>query len=127
MVQDEPLEEFEIEVEGLVEDLLFDPDQWLLKSVSVVSLIFQDSLTRDFVFGPNPVTDALRIRFFNGTHIDKIRITNMNGQEVFRRMDVENPVTIDLSSLADGSYMLELSRSSGSYLEQIVKISANTR
>ena len=49
----------------------------------------------------------------------------MNGQEVLKYLDVENPVKMNLSILADGAYLLVMRDSDHTYLERIVKISNN--
>jgi hypothetical protein len=38
---------------------------------------------------------------------------------------LENPASLDLSFLSDGSYLLEFSNNFGTYQEQIVKVSVN--
>ncbi len=121
-MQDEQVEEFGIAVEGVVQDLLFDPDNMLLKTANV---IHQIPSGKAFIYGPNPVTDELFIKFSNTDRIDNILITNMAGQEVFRHSDVDNPVRMDLSSLADGPYLLVLRDADKTYMERIVKISTN--
>ncbi|MEN8227750.1 MAG: M1 family aminopeptidase [Bacteroidota bacterium] len=121
LIQDEQVEEYSVAVEGLVTDLLFDPDNWLLKTANVIQQIPPD---RKFIYGPNPVLDKLFIQFINTLHIDKILITNMSGQEVFRLIDAENPVMLDLSILADGPYLLVMHISDRTYKERIVKISS---
>ncbi len=57
--------------------------------------------------------------------IEEICITSMNGHELIKETHVSNPVIMDLSMLADGAYLLELTNSTGTYMERIVKISAN--
>jgi aminopeptidase N len=114
------LQEYAIAVEGVVEDLIFDPGNHLLKTVSV---IHQLPAERAFRIGPNPVSGELHILFPNINTIEEIRLTSMSGREVMKWSDAGNPVTMDLSFLADGPYLLELSCSSGTYLERIVKIS----
>ena len=120
LMQDEQVEAYSIAVNGLVTDVLFDPDNWLLKIANVIQQIPPD---RKFIFGPNPVLDELFIQFINASNIDEILITNMSGQEVFRLLDAENPVMMDLSTLADGPYVLVMHDSDRTYKERIVKIS----
>ena len=120
--QDEQVEEFGIVVEGLVQDVIFDPDNKLLKTASVIHQIPFDKF---YIFGPNPVTDELYIRFKNTSHIDEILITSMNGKEVLRHSDAENPVMMNLSTLADGPYLLVLYDADRTYMERIVKVSSN--
>ncbi len=48
----------------------------------------------------------------------------MAAQEMMMMSDLENPATMDLSSLSDGSYLLEFSNNRGTFQEQIVKLSS---
>ncbi|MCK4991828.1 MAG: T9SS type A sorting domain-containing protein, partial [Bacteroidales bacterium] len=122
LMQNSNLEEYAIAVEGLVENVIFDPDNHLLETSSVIQEL---PSRRAFRYGPNPVSGELFIQFPNTGRIDKVRITSMSGHEVLIRSDLDNPTTMDLSTLADGPYLLELSNNQGTYLERIVKISSN--
>lgn len=112
--------DFSIQVDGMVERIVFDPDNHLLKTATVIQKIPEES---PFRYGPNPVTSDLTIQFPNSSIIDIVRITNYSGQEIYKETDAENPLTLDLSYLADGAYLLELTNASDTYLERIVKIS----
>jgi len=112
-------EEYSVEVNGLVDRIVFDPDNHLLKTATVSQKWPQD---KPFRFGPNPVASELLIQFPNTPLIDGVRITNMSGQEIYKAIDVENPLILNLSTLADGSYLLELTSASETYQERIVKI-----
>jgi aminopeptidase N len=115
-------DEFSLQAGGTVERIVFDPDDHLLKTASVIQRIPVD---QPFKFGPNPVSSDLTIQFPNNALIEKVRITNFSGQEVFKTTDAENPLTLDLSTYADGPYLLELTSASETYQERIVKISVN--
>lgn len=118
-IQEEPVEDYVVQIEGMVNDLIFDPDNFILNTASVIQQLPPD---RQFTFGPNPVTDEFYIQFLNATHIDEILITNLNGQEVMRFEHLENPVQMNLSELADGAYVLVMNDANRSYKERIVKI-----
>ena len=113
-------DEFSVPVEDLVERIVFDPDNHLLKTATVVQRFPTDE---PYWYGPNPVNSELIIQFPNIDLIDAVRITNYSGQEIFKASDAENPLTLDLSTYADGPYLLELSNASRTYKERIVKIS----
>ena len=115
------MQDFSLAVDGLVEDVIFDPGNHILKTASVIHQVPAD---RTYRIGPNPVSGELYIQVPNTGSIEKIRITNLSGQEVLERIDAGNPVTMDLSFLSDGPYLLEFSGSSGKYLERIVKITS---
>ncbi len=122
LLQQSNQEDLSVPVEGVVERVIFDPDNHLLKTATVIQKIPTD---KPFRYGPNPVTSELVIQFPNISLIDAVRITNLSGQEVYKATDVSNPLTLNLSTLADGPYLLELTSASKTYQERIVKISAN--
>ncbi len=119
-MQEEPVEEFTVFVDGQVESLLFDPDNWLLKTSTVNRQLPSNG---KYSYGPNPVVDELFIQFLNTSLIDEISITSINGQEVLKSFLVENPLKIDLSQLEDGAYVLVIKEAEQTYKERIVKIS----
>jgi len=118
-MQDEQDEQFTFFSEGVVQDVRFDPDNHILKSSSVVQQIPEG---RDFTYGPNPVSDDLFINFFNTSNIDEVMITNIAGQQVFKRTFIENPALFDLSTLASGPYLLVMQCADRTYTERILKI-----
>jgi aminopeptidase N len=120
LMQDEQIKEYSLAVEGLVVGVSFDPDNWLLKTADVIRQMNTD---REFVFGPNPVTDELHIQFMHPKRIDEIVITNLNGQELIRQTESENPVIMNLESLVEGTYLLVMQDENRTYLERIVKVS----
>jgi aminopeptidase N len=122
LMQNKNIEEFLIQQEGRVEDVIFDPENYLLKTSSVIQELPMDNAYR---FGPNPVTDDLFLQFPNAGRFEAVRIINMAGQEMLILKDIENPASIDLSFLSDGSYLLEFSNSFGTFQEHIVKVSVN--
>jgi len=118
--QEKQEQDFSLETNGLVRNLVFDPDDQILNSASVIQQMPPD---RVFTYGPNPVTDEFYIQFINTTHIDEILVTNLSGQEVLRFEDMENPVKMNLAELADGAYVVVMNNASQIYQERIVKIS----
>jgi aminopeptidase N len=122
LMQQNHSEEFSIPAEGMVERVIFDPDLHLLKTATVSQKLPEG---KPFRFGPNPLTDQLVIQFSNMMQIDAVRICNLSGQEIYKAMDVENPLILNLGYLADGPYLLELTSASETYQERIVKVSRN--
>ncbi|MDF1574277.1 MAG: M1 family aminopeptidase [Bacteroidales bacterium] len=122
LMQEHPREEFRIPVEGYVERIVFDPGKQLLKTATVVQKLPEG---KPFRYGPNPVVSLLHIQFPNLSSIDGVRITNLAGQEIYQLSRVSNPLTLNLSSLADGPYLLELSTPYDTFQERIVKISTH--
>ena len=113
---------YAVQVDERVDDLIFDPDNRLLETSVVIQEL---PVEKAYRYGPNPVSDELFIQFPNAGPFEKVRVTNMAGQDVLILENLENPGIMDLSSLTDGAYLLELSNSRGIYKEQIVKVSEN--
>jgi hypothetical protein len=88
----------------------------------VVNLIPEYGVEKTYVMGPNPVVSELRIRFQQTPRIEKVVITNMAGQEVWSGRQLENPIRMDLSDLAPGSYLLVMYDENRTYRDQIVKV-----
>jgi hypothetical protein len=122
LMQETPELDTTIAISGAVEELLFDPDGWLLKSVSVINLIPEYGVEKQYVLGPNPVIDVLRIRFQNISQIESVLITNLAGQAVWSGRQLDNPVRMDLSKLAPGTYFLVMTDDNRTYRDQIVKL-----
>jgi hypothetical protein len=122
LMQEQNLQEFTLQVDGVVVDLEFDPDNDLLETSTVVQ---KWPAKTSFRFGPNPFSAQLFIQIPNSGPIDNISITDISGKEVLKRSHLDNPVSMDLSDLADGAYFLELTSSSGTFMERIVKVTSN--
>jgi aminopeptidase N len=120
LCQNEPVEEYVIRINGLVENMVFDPDEDLLNTASVVRQI---PSSRFYVFGPNPFSDRLYVRLLNNNTIEEVALFTFSGQEVYRNSEPDRSMVLDLSRLADGPYLLVLSDGSTTYPERIVKIS----
>ena len=120
LLQDEALELFSIPVGGPVQQVVFDPDNDLLKTVSLIRTTPSEG---SFSFGPNPVNDLLYVELFHRGPIREITIYSYSGQEVLRITDPPNPVTLDVNRLASGPYLLMLRDGTRTYMERIVKIS----
>lgn len=122
LMQQSGIEEFSIAMDGRVLDVRFDPDNDILETSSVLQELPVESTYR---YGPNPVSSELFLQFPNAGPFETVRITNMSAQEVLLLQDLENPAKMDLSSLAEGSYLLEFSNSRGTFKEHIVKVNSN--
>ena len=103
-----------------VETIIFDPDNWLLNESEIMQL---QSYESPFRYGPNPVTDELFVQSVNSDRIQLIRITNLAGSQLLQLEDLDNPVLLDLSAFANGTYLLEMDSDRGSHIERIIKVS----
>ena len=85
-------------------------EQMILKAVDYSKDI--QNVLLDYKIGPNPTTDYLNIFFENldGIYDFEFRVVSMNGvvQKTFKATPEESSVTIDVSDLINGVYVLNL-------------------
>lgn len=74
-------------------------------SVSVGALGISELNSERFNFYPNPVKDVLTIS--NATEIKSVKMYNIVGQQVFSREFEDSEITIDLSELRTGNYIVK--------------------
>ena len=120
LFQNEPVEDYTIQINGLVANLAFDPDEDLLNTASVVRQVPSD---RSYVLGPNPFSDKLYVQLLNHSTLQEIALFDFSGREVYRMTDPHRPLVLDLSLLADGAYLLVLYDGTITYKERVIKIS----
>ncbi len=86
-------------------------DPVLLKAVDLQSKDIPNVLL-EYVIGPNPTTDYLNVIFKNldGEYEFEFRVVSMNGsvQRTFSARPEESKVTIDVSDLVTGTYILQV-------------------
>ncbi|RZK11313.1 MAG: T9SS type A sorting domain-containing protein, partial [Flavobacterium sp.] len=83
------------------------------------SLDVEEFATTGMKFYPNPVNDMLNISFER--EITKISIYNLLGQEVFAKTSSSNQITVDMSNLASGAYLVKVNAGDVVKTEKIIK------
>ena len=122
--QSENENRFTIPVTVQVVEVIFDPDNYLLKSASVRQQLPENTL---HAFGPNPFSNELYVRFRNYMGNRSLSITSLDGKEIRRYEIYENPVFLDLSDLSDGPYLMVITDGKNQISEKILKISENPK
>lgn len=83
------------------------------------SLDVEEFATTAMKFYPNPVNDMLNISFER--EITRISIYNLLGQEVFAKTSNSNQITVDMSNLASGAYLVKVNAGDVVKTEKIIK------
>jgi hypothetical protein len=72
---------------------------------------------------PNPVQNILNIETQNSAKIQNINVYNLLGQKIIsRNLNSESIVTVDMSHLQPGTYMLEIISNTAKTTTKIIKI-----
>jgi hypothetical protein len=89
-------------------------------AITITTFLGNDSFdSKSLSFYPNPTSDILNISYSNT--ITKVRVTNSIGQEIMVKNPNQNELQIDLSNVAAGVYLLEVTADTVSKIIKVVK------
>jgi len=116
-------QDFVIPINGKVDSLIPDPEQWLIASYDVFPL---DSLPGTPVgIYPNPAEDILTINIHQPATSSnaEIEIYDMNGKLLYSNNSIESSlINIDVSSFANGVYIIKYKNAATTFQEKFMKL-----
>jgi aminopeptidase N len=118
-LQDTPEERFSISLPKKVENIIADPENHLLKVLSIYES-FLDVPEIDIF--PNPFFDVINIEFKNVTALKTIFITDIQGKLVYHEDFKTSSLQLNLSNLNQGMYILGITMSGKTFSKRIVKL-----
>ncbi len=108
MMQEQSGQVFKIPVEGKVEDLIFDPDNYMLKDFTLLdSAGIIDAIENRVRIFPNPSTGKIYLEYAPHWHNARFYILDMKGSKVAEGSLRNSQTEIDLSSLESGVYVAQ--------------------
>jgi len=112
---------FTIELDFRVLDIVFDPDLWIITKRPSVMLIDSMYDDRRITVSPNPTSDYLLIETNKEMFFNRITIIDTKGVEKLKMHSniFSKRVTIDVSKLARGTYILALENLRGERASQL--------
>jgi len=110
MFQDEPLQVFEIPLDGKVEQIVFDPRSYMLKDFVLIDStgITDPGNITDISIGPNPVKDILTVYFDNKWNNAYYFISDLQGRNLLDGKLISDNHTIYLADLTTGIYLIKV-------------------
>lgn len=121
--QTENLNIFSLPVDKNVANIEVDPVQWTLEKVSNISSVDDHTMSSSFfTIGPNPVDNELNIYFLKPNKLNReIRISNIQGQQVYQMESENNIVQLSSVNLESGIYFISVSDGKSTFVEKFVK------
>ncbi len=105
---------------GLIQ---IDPQNWVVNKVGSISTSVENGNSVGFAFGPNPAKDYLNIDFASDSQMVRtLTIMDMNGALVKTIESDQQHVTINISSLTRGTYVIRAQDAMGQYNARFIKI-----
>jgi len=121
--QSENLQSYDFYFPEKIDSVSFDPNGWILKILSGISVIKDNKLPEKefFTIYPNPCQDKLIIKFQETISYHAISIFDVSGNIVYRER-VETPVcTVDVKKLPAGLFILTVNTDKVFYSKMFVK------
>ena len=108
--QDEPLQFFEIPLEGKVEQIVFDPNSYMLKDYVITDStgITDSGSFTGLVFGPNPVKERLTLFFDNKWYNSKYLVSDLQGRILLEGQMLSDEHTVNMEGLTTGAYLIKV-------------------
>ncbi|WP_321370229.1 M1 family aminopeptidase [uncultured Draconibacterium sp.] len=110
---------FIVETDFHVAELVIDPDLWLLSETDAIVGVPNIPTTQSFQIFPNPANTGITLIIPTEIQINNIRVFDMQGNEVKRIYTPET--TISVADLPSGTYLLHAEHSSGVFSSKFIK------
>ncbi len=121
--QESQYDEFIVQLPGRVNNLIFDPNHWLLMSVlSFKNLTDTLNANKSFTISPNPVSNKLLIRFLTNIESYKIYMTDFSGKIIKIEEANDKNHELNLSEFAKGIYLLLIEVNDTLFPTKIIKV-----
>ncbi len=115
----EPHHSIALETEKKVDFVMIDPQNIILKSAVILKEFKENSI---FQYNPNPFTDKIHLRFYNGIKTREIRITDIKGSIFTDILSTSENMKLDLGFLKQGIYILTVTEDNREYPVKIIKV-----
>ena len=107
---------YNVDINFMVDTILFDPDLWIISKNSTVDLSVRNLITKKIDCYPSPCNDKLFIN--TSENLLKIEIIDING---IRQKSIINNKQVDMSHLASGVYFVKIFTTKDNYIKKIIK------
>lgn len=116
-------QQFNLELDFKVEDLIFDPEYWIVTKDPLIIGIEEEIVAKDIRLFPNPTQGIINIEMKSGVTLSEVKIYNMEGRLVGEKiMDSQLTIDkIDLSEYPTGTYLLSMQTNKGKVSRKVMK------
>ncbi len=123
LFQDANLNQFVVPVDKWVSDIIVDPNNHTFEKVNSINVGLDNKMNHQyFSFHPNPVKEEVNLYLLNeDAGIRNLRIINATAQVVFEKQFSSKQLSVDVSDLPHGIYILQLQDENGLFGRKMVK------
>jgi aminopeptidase N len=123
LYQDANFNQFTVTLPGQVGAIMVDPDNWVLNKTGSISVGIEETQNPlYFTLGPNPATELLTLYMANTIDEIQIGVYDLAGKTMLQTRDAGSNISLNISALPKGSYLLRLFDGEHHYSRRFVKI-----
>jgi len=124
LYQDQPQKIFKILVDKNVDSIQFDPQEWLLKNVTINKVPDLPSFDDYFQASPIPFSEELNIRFKSEPEKDRIiKVVDLNGNIILEQKTKKKmEILLNTGKLAQGVYLLFVLDGNKKYIRKVMRL-----
>jgi len=124
LYQDQPQKIFKILVDKNVDSIQFDPQEWLLKNVTINKVPDLPSFDDYFQASPIPFSEELNIRFKSEPEKDRIiKVVDLNGNIILEQKTKKKiEITLNTNKLIPGVYLIYVLDGNKKYIRKVIKV-----
>ncbi len=115
---------FTLNIPWKVNKVEFNPGFWILSGLNQVIGLRENTLSSKIHVYPNPATNQLNIEgFTEDNRLEELTITDMLGRTILSQtiLNFEAKLSLDVSKLKTGLYLIQFKSESGVYKQEFVK------
>ena len=115
---------FKILVDKNVDSIQFDPQEWLLKNVTINKVPDLPSFDDYFQASPIPFSEELNIRFKSEPEKDRIiKVVDLNGNIILEQKTKKKiEITLNTNKLIPGVYLIYVLDGNKKYIRKVIKV-----
>ncbi len=124
LYQDQPQKIFKLPVFKDIDSLQFDPQEWLLKNVTIDKVPDLPSFDDYFQASPVPFSEELNIRFKSEPEKDRIiKVVDLNGNIIMEQKTKKKmEITLNTNKLVSGDYLLYVLDGNKTYIRKVMRL-----
>ena len=122
LYQQSASDQFAVGIPAPVYSITVDPEQWVLHQVNSLLVGLEEiENPSHFSLAPNPAGDRLHIYFTHGQSDHQVIITDLTGRKVMEGSSGGGQLTLDVSSLPQGIYLVTANDGAARLTRKMVK------
>ena len=109
---------FSLNINQTIDTIQFDPENWVLNKVGIISGLSEKNLKAKIELFPNPASNEVRLKLPKELKLDRISLYNTSGSLI---LEQKSTTTLNINQLPSGIYFIAILTDKGSFRKKLIK------